>query len=146
MKLSEIMRAFGAELADFSQNDAGMVLLLRVPEPLMRQWQGGVEALLSAELPAGLFLDISRAYMRHGGQIVFFWRLVLSGDPQQGLRLLLREARKGRSKTAPASPVELTSFPRVGGGTLNNPTGNGIAGVYTATGFMHVVSTNKMDL
>ncbi len=85
------------------------------------QWGVCLDAMLDAAMQHSLVVDFSQHHMKRqiGGQRVYAWRIILTGDAaavERGLDILLKAA-----STAPRIMQQLESFPLTGGGTRNEP-------------------------
>lgn len=113
MRVEQALAKIGVSIADASDDDGTMTLMLRIQgDPTtQRRWRKTLERFLLAEEKgrAQWQADVSKHFFAKAGAVRFLWRLVFTGNVKTASRVL-RDCALESLKDG----VEVTSLPLVG--------------------------------
>lgn len=117
MRLDEALQKIGVEVVKVSSDSNRLTLILRVHRDRdglnMRRWNYAATKLVKTSNKAAKArlwsADVSKVLMESGGAVVYFWRVILTGNVKTGQRVFGEAVLEGLRQG-----VEIKSMPLVG--------------------------------
>lgn len=139
MKLEEVLKRVGGEVASAEKTDSGFILMLRVDPELGGKWADTIREFLLNKATAWS-TDVSKLFYASGGSVKYLWRIVLRGNTKAAAEALSAAALRALMQIG-----ELDSYPLVGRREYEFDPANGkIAGPHAASAPARIIAATTL--
>lgn len=146
MKLSDLFQKISADVLDVHQPEGLLVITTRFSpkdELAVDRWRTVIQhVLVRSAANTDWAADVSRVYVPKGGQVVYYWRWMFSGDTKAALKTLADVVLNLGKQVLDANGGNLESWPLRGRiDYVPDPTTGQIKGAYSMQRGAAVIST-----